>query len=286
MDGAALIYVALFLAAISMTIAFWLGQQLFIQSLGRYRAYLTDETQEDLRDMFVFVDIAKLWPLLICISISGSVMVWFMTSNIVFVLIVGLMILILPRWLIARAIRRRIAKFETQLPDALLALSSSLRSGASLGLALGNLIQDIEAPLSQEFALVLREQRVGIPLMKALNNLYDRMPLEGVRMTTTLMNVASSSGGSLADLLEKLSETLRERLHICMKIDVLTSQGKMQAWVVGALPMLLLAVLSQIDPGSSRLLFETIPGRIVLLIVFLLESCGIFFLSRILKIRP
>lgn len=281
-----MIYVALGMAGVAMTIAFWLGQQLFIQSMQRYRTYLTDETQEDLRDMFVFIDISKLWPLLVCVGIASSVFVWFVTANIVFVVLTSLAILILPRWFIARAIKTRATKFENQLPDALLALSSALRSGASLGSALGNLVQDIEPPLSQEFALVLREQRVGIPLMTALNNLHMRIPLEGVKMSTTLMNVASTSGGSLADLLEKLSETLRERLHMSMKIDVLTSQGKMQAWVVGALPLLLLAVLSQIDPDSVQLLFETNAGRTVLLIVFLLESCGIYLLSRILKIRP
>ena len=286
MDASSLIYLAIAMAAIAMSLAFWIGQQIFFQSLQRYRTYLTDETQENLRDMFVFVDVSKLWPAMICFAIAGAIFVWCLSKNLVFVLLVALAILILPRWLIARAVRNRIVKFEQQLPDALLALSSALRSGASLGLALGNLIQDVDPPLSQEFALVLREQRVGIPLMTALNNLYERMPLEGVRMSTTLMNVANSSGGSLADLLEKLSETLRERLHMCMKIDVLTSQGKMQAWIVGALPVLLLAVLSQIDPESIRMLFETQAGRMVLLIVFLLESCGIFLLGRILRIQP
>lgn len=286
MDASFLIYLAIAMAAIAMSLAFWIGQQIFFQSLQRYRTYLTDETQENLRDMFVFVDVSKLWPVMICFAIAGAIFVWCLSRNLVFVVLVALAILILPRWLIARAIRNRIVKFEQQLPDALLALSSALRSGSSLGLALGNLIQDVDPPLSQEFALVLREQRVGIPLMTALNNLYERMPLEGVRMSTTLMNVANSSGGSLADLLEKLSETLRERLHMCMKIDVLTSQGKMQAWIVGALPVLLLAVLSQIYPESIRMLFETQAGRMVLLIVFLLESCGIFLLSRILRIQP
>ena len=286
MDASFLIYLAIAMAATALTLAFWICQQIFIQSLQRYRTYLTDETQENLRDMFVFVDVSKLWPVMFCFAIAGSIFVWCVSKNLVFVLLVALAIFILPRWLIARAVRARVVKFEQQLPDALLALSSALRSGASLGLALGNLIQDVEPPLSQEFALVLREQRVGIPLMTALNNLYDRMPLEGVRMSTTLMNVANSSGGSLADLLEKLSETLRERLHMCMKIDVLTSQGKMQAWIVGALPLFLLVVLSQIDPESIRLLFETQTGRMVLLIVLFLETCGIFLLGRILKIHP
>jgi tight adherence protein B len=286
MDASAMIYVAIAMASVAISLAFWIGQQIFFQSLQRYRTYLTDETQANLRDMFVFVDVSKLWPVMICFALAGAIFVWYLSRNMVFVLLVSLAIFILPRWLIVRAVRARVVKFEHQLPDALLALSSALRSGASLGLALGNLIQDVEPPLSQEFALVLREQRVGIPLMAALNNLYDRMPLEGVRMSTTLMNVAHSSGGSLADLLEKLSETLRERLHMSMKIDVLTSQGKMQAWIVGALPLLLLAVLSQIDPESIRLLFETQAGRIVLLLVFLLESCGVFLLGRILRIQP
>lgn len=281
-----MIYVALATASIATAIAFWFGQQLFFHSLQRYRAFLTDETQENLRDMFVFIDAQRLWPVLLCFAVAGSALTWCLTSNVVFVVCVATTILILPRLMIQRAIRSRMVKFEHQLPDALLVLSSALRSGASLGLALGNLVQDAEPPLSQEFALVIREQRVGISLVHALNNLYERMPLEGVRMSTTLMNVASSSGGSLADLMETLSQTLRERLHICMKIDVLTSQGKMQAWVVGALPVLLLIVLSQIDPDSTRLFFESNIGRMILFVIFILEGCGAYLLNRILSIKP
>lgn len=269
-----------------MAIAFWIGQHIFIQALERYRSLLTDETEESLQEMFVFVDVRSLWPVLVFLAIGVSLIISFFIQSVILVVFIASTILFLPRWLIARAVRKRTDKFESQLPEALLCLSSALRAGSSIGLALGSLVQNADTPLSQEFGLVLRENRVGTPLMTALNHLYARMPLEGVQMATTLINIATISGGSLADLLEKLSETLRERLHICMKIKVLTSQGKMQAWIVGSLPIVLIVVLSQIDPHSIELLFQTDSGRMVLLLVCILECCGIYILNRILRITP
>ena len=133
---------------------------------------------------------------------------------------------------------------------------------------------------------MLREQRMGVTLATALLNLNHRMPSESIQITTTLLRVAAASGGSLADLLERLSETLRARQHLGMKIDVLTSQGKLQGWIIGALPLVLLVVLSQVDPYSVGILFNTQAGQMVLGVIIVLECSGIFLLRRILAICP
>ncbi len=280
-----MIYLALLLSGISLAIAFWIGQQLFTQAMHRYKNIFMQDTHAGLREIFVFIDITHLWPALVSLAMGLALISWLLFSSIVLSGAVAVLSLILPRRALARAVRNRLANFEQQLPDALLAMSSALSAGVSLGIALRQVIQDAEAPLSQEFGLILREQRVGIPLSEALRNLNERMPCESVQMATTLMRVASVSGGSLADLLEGLSETIRARLHINMKVNVLTSQGKMQAWIVGALPLALLAVLSVLDPESTSLMFHTTMGQLVLGLVLFLECAGVFMLNRILDIH-
>jgi tight adherence protein B len=100
-----------------------------------------------------------------------------------------------------------------------------------------------------------------------------------------MLIVGNRSGASLAELLERLCTNLRSRQQLERKIEVLTTQGKMQAWVMGALPAVLLVVLSQIDPLSVHLLHSSSVGQVVLGAVFILECLGIYVLRRILAIQ-
>jgi tight adherence protein B len=211
--------------------------------------------------------------------------VWFLSGSVVVAFVLAGLILVLPRVILTAALRRRLERFDEQWPDALTAIAGALRSGASIGIALKNYAQDAPSPMSQELSLVLREHRMGLPLNQALSELNRRMPTESVELVTALLAVGNASGGSLADLLERLSTNLRGRQHVTGKIGVLTAQGKMQAWVMGALPLLLLAVLSQIDPDSVQLMFFSQTGQLMLGIVILLEVLGIFWLRRILAIE-
>lgn len=281
-----MIWLSVILAGISFAIAFWIGQQLLVEAMQRYRNVLVNDTQANLREMFVFIDVSHLWPAVVCLATSLALLSWLIFDLIFLSLLIAIVALFLPRYTLNKAIRARTETFEQQLPDALLAMSSALRAGVSLGVALKQVVQNAEAPFSQELGLVLREQRVGISLPEALANLYTRMPSENIQMMTTLMRVASVSGGALADLLERLSATVRARLHLSMKLRVLTSQGIMQAWIVGSLPVVLLIVLNFIDPYSTHLMFYTTPGQIVLLTVIVLETSGALMLKRILQIQP
>lgn len=281
-----MILLSVILAGISFAIAFWIGQQLVVDAMQRYRNVLVNDAQANLREMFVFIDITHLWPAVVCLATSLALLSWLIFDLIFLSLLIAIVALFLPRYALNKAIRARTETFEQQLPDALLAMSSALRAGVSLGVALKQVVQNAEAPFSQELGLVLREQRVGISLPDALANLYTRMPSENIQMMTTLMRVASVSGGSLADLLERLSTTVRARLHLSMKLRVLTSQGTMQAWIVGSLPVVLLIVLNFIDPYSTHLMFYTTAGQIVLLTVIVLETAGALMLKRILQIQP
>lgn len=280
-----MILLSVTLAGISFAIAFWIGQQLLVEATSRYRKVLVNDAQANLREMFVFIDVSHLWPAVVCLAMGLALVTWLIFDFLFLSFLVAIVSLFLPRYLLNQAVKARTEKFEQQLPDALLAISSALRAGVSIGVALKQVVQNAEVPFSQELGLVLREQRVGISLAEALGNLYQRMPSENIQMMTTSIRVASVSGGSLADLLERLSVTVRARLHLNMKMRVLTSQGTLQAWIVGSLPVALLIVLNIIDPYSIGLMFHSTVGQLVLLTVFILELAGALMLKRILQVE-
>lgn len=280
-----MIYLWLVIAGVSVSIAFWLIQQIGAAAWQRYRSLVVVQTQTSLSELFVFIDTTHLWPALCCLSISIGLFVWFLSGSVVVAGVLAALTLILPRVLLSSALSRRLFRFDEQWPDALMAIAGSLRAGASLGIALKSFAEDAPTPMSQEISLVLREHRMGVPLNQALVGLNQRMPSESVELVTALLCVGNASGGSLAALLERLSVNLRARQHVSGKIDVLTSQGKMQAWVMGALPLVLLAALSQIDPTSVQLMFFSSIGQCMLGLVLVLECIGIFWLRRILAIE-
>ncbi len=276
---------ALVCGCLSIATGVWLGQCLFLRASQQYRLRLTEQARAELSDLFVFVDTTHLWPTLVCVSVGASLLLWLLTQSIVFAIGVGGASFVLPRILLKRAVRKRQQRFDWQLPELLLSLSGALRAGSGLSVALKHIAQQASPPLSQEFGLVLREQRMGVELPLALNHLYQRMPSESVELVTTMLIVGTRSGASLADLLERLCTNLRARQHLERKIDVMTTQGKMQAWVMGALPIVLLLVLGQIDPLSVHLLHSTSVGQAVLATVCILECLGVFALRRILAIH-
>lgn len=280
-----MIFVGLIFACLSIAIACWLIQHLVGYAWSRYRVAVEEHAQTSLSELFVFIDTTHLWPALCCVSVTMGLSVWLLSRSVLFAAVMGALILALPRILLAAALRRRLYLFDAQWPDALTAIAGALRSGTSIGMALKHFAEDAPTPMSQELSLVMREHRMGVPFDQALAALKRRMPTESVELVTALLAVGNASGGSMADLLERLSNNLRARQHVTGKINMLTAQGKMQAWVMGALPLVLLVALSQIDPVSVELMFFSQTGQVLLALVLLMESLGIFWLRRILSIE-
>ncbi len=180
--------------------------------------------------------------------------------------------------------KKRLHQFEEQLPDALMMLAGGLRAGSSLNSAIQHLVMEAPNPMAQEFSLMLREQRLGVSLEQSLNNLARRIPTPTTVLVISAMRIATETGGSLAETLERTAHTIRCRLQIEGKINALTSQGKLQAWVVGLLPILLMLVLNQLEPEAMSLLWNSRLGWGTLAIIGFLECLGIYFIRKIIAI--
>lgn len=196
----------------------------------------------------------------------------------------GVVAMFIPRRALAFMRARREYNFVMQLPDALQSLTGSLRAGSSLNQALDLFVAETRGPVAQEFDLMQRELRMSIPFDQAVTNLHRRIPVAETQMLAASMRIARETGGNLAEVLERLSETLRRKLEMEGKIRALTAQGKAQGWVMALLPLFLAWVLSYMEPESMARLFTEPIGWGVCAFVVVMEFIGYKFIKKIVSI--
>lgn len=270
--------------ALSAGLLAWFVIDAGSSGLARYREHFTDRTRFQLREFFLFVDPRKLFVGHLALIGLGSIAAWTVSGSPVFAVLALLALVLLPRLLYAWTRRRRLLRFEEQLPDALMMISGGLRAGLGLSSALQQLVAEGQPPLSQEFSLLLREQRVGLTLDQSLGNLSRRMPVQTTLLVVSAMKIANETGGGLADTLERTANTLRSRLQMEGKIRALTAQGKLQGWVVGLLPIALMLILDRMEPQMMAALWHTTLGWGALAVVAVLEMMGIYLIRKIVSI--
>ncbi len=181
--------------------------------------------------------------------------------------------------------KRRTKKFVVQMVDGLSLMSNAMRSGLNVPQALQLVSDELANPISQEFALVLSQNKLGISLEEALGNLSVRMPHDDIEMFTTSVNILKETGGNLAETFETIAYTIRERIKVESKIAAMTAQGVMQGVIVVLLPFALGGMLYAIDPERIAPMFTTIPGWILLTLMVSLQAAGGFAIWKIVQVK-
>jgi tight adherence protein B len=185
--------------------------------------------------------------------------------NIVLVIVLFLVGLRVPRIYIGFAANRRLHAFEGQLSDTLNLWVNALRSGYSVLQGMEAIATELPPPISKEFERVVQEVRLGLGLQQALANMLRRMPSEDLDLIITAVNIQREVGGNLAEILDIISYTIRERVRIKGEIRTLTAQGRLTGWIISLLPIGLGLVLYSINPeyGGQMIVKESpflIPG--------------------------
>ncbi|HYG43592.1 MAG TPA: type II secretion system F family protein [Bordetella sp.] len=279
-----MIWLAVAMSTACTVLLAWRVQAWFGPALQRYRQVYTQDAGIKLGEVFLFIDPAQLWLAAMLLAATAGLSAFAISGNAVLGSIAAVIAARLPGKSVERLRSRRLARFEQQLPGALLALASALRAGVGVSTALRHIVDHSQAPLAQEFGLMLREQRLGVSFGAALENLRQRMPAEATALVVAALRVASNTGGNLAETLDGIARTLRERLQLQGKVRALTAQGRLQAWIVGALPLLLLAVLDRMEPDAMVMLWHTPLGWATLAVVAGLETAGVLLIRRIVDI--
>lgn len=237
-----------------------------------------------LSESFVFTDPRRLFVLQCVLMVVAALGISWWLDLIWLGLVVSILIGFVPGMLLKRMRQKRRERIQAQFPDALMLIGSSLQAGASLGLALSEAATQFGAPLGEELGLVLRELKLGLRLDAALARLERRIPLEDVRMFCSAIKIAQDTGGNLAETLQTVAEGARSRAALEGKLDALTAQGRMQAWIMTALPLAVLLGIQAVDPDGAALLLGTASGWLVLIIVMVLQLAGLLMIRRILAI--
>ncbi|HET9017720.1 MAG TPA: type II secretion system F family protein [Thermomicrobiaceae bacterium] len=155
----------------------------------------------------------------------------------------------LPQWYVSRRARQRMQRFVNQLGDTVVLMANSLRAGYSLLQTMEMVSRESPAPMSEEFRRVVREVGLGISAQDAMAHLLRRIPSEDLDLLVTAINIQHEVGGNLAQILDVIGETIRERVRIKGEVRVLTSQQSMSGYVISALPVGLAALLFVINPS-------------------------------------
>ena len=180
---------------------------------------------------------------------------------------------------------QRLAKLERQLPDTLDLLTRALRAGHAFSSALKMAGEEMAQPIAGEFSTVHDEVNFGVSLQQALDHLSERVPLTDLRYFVVAILIQRDSGGNLTEILTNLSRLIRERLKLMGKVRVLSSEGRMSAWILGLMPFALGGIMSLVNPEFMKPLWTDPIGIGIIKYTLSLMVIGAVIMRKIIKIR-
>jgi tight adherence protein B len=193
--------------------------------------------------------------------------------------------LLVPRWGIGFLRSRRLKRLNTQLGQALTLVANSLRSGLSFQQGIELVVEEMEAPISEEFATVLKETKLGMPLDDALQNLGSRVPSPDLEMVVTAIITIRETGANLAEVFDLIAHTVREREKVEGKIQGMTAEGMTQGVMMCGVPPVLLGSFYFLDPMLVEPLFTSFLGILMLMIIVGMDAMGMWMILKVVKIN-
>src|SRR5262245_28069708 len=213
-------------------------------------------------------------------------------GNPLFLLIGALIGFMLPRFWLSRRKAGRLNAFNKQLPDTITLLANALRAGSSFLQAIELVVRESRPPVSTEFARVIREVNLGLPFEQALDNMVRRVRSDDLELMATAISIQHTVGGNLAEILDSIAYTIRERVRIKGEIKTLTAQQRLSGYVVGFLPIGLAGFLFVAAPNFMEAMFLNPPavlglpaGVVLLLFGGFMMFIGFMLIRRIVDIE-
>jgi tight adherence protein B len=282
-DALWLVLCALLLAVSACALALLVSTRV-ADNLDLYRRQFSRRAELEMADMFIFTSGRQVVIVTLVLLLLVPVLLELLFQLPV-VTAAGIVVTLFTPHLMFNHLRKaRLKKFEEQLPDAFMLLSSSLQSGASLNMALENVVHQSPAPLNQEFGLLIKNIRLGVTLEDALIKLEKRLPLPSFIMASSAIRISREVGGNLVETINGMAAMLRRKKVMEGKIDSLTAQGRAQGTFMAMLPIMLAIILSFIEPEAMRQLYTTRNGLMVLTVMVVMEVLGFMFIRKITRI--
>ncbi len=242
--------------------------------------------------LFIEIPSEKITWVVLALSIIPAVLVFGLFAiynhfiiGIIFTVIVALIGQRLPKPIVNFLVARRVKQYHAQMVDALQLLSNGIRAGMSMLQSIGMIVDEMMPPISQEFGLVLQQNRIGVPIEECLDNLAKRVPLEDNQMFVTAINILKESGGNLAEIFDTIVVVIRERIRLQQKIDTFTAQNRTQGIIIFLMPFVLGIIFTLNDPASMEKVFRSPIGLLMVGAALFLQFLGGALIWKILNIK-
>ncbi|MBI5873178.1 MAG: type II secretion system F family protein [Candidatus Omnitrophica bacterium] len=250
-----------------------------------WRAHGVEAQRGKLKEMFLDMDPQKLFLL----NVISPTVLCFVGLGITRSLIGALMGLAvgfgIPAIIVKNMIVARKSKFHVQITDGLMILSSCLKGGLSLLQSIEALVEELPQPISQEFGLILRENKMGISLEESFENLNRRMPSEELNLLTTSILVARETGGDITQLFGRLIGTIRAKVKLDDSVKTLSMQGKIQGIVMSGLPIGFAILVVSFNPNYFDIMLSHPLGRGLMVYAVISEIIGMYMIRMFSKVN-
>lgn len=217
-------------------------------------------------------------------GVAGLVLSWLYYRSPMVTVTIALLATYAPFMKINMDRIKRIQKFEEQLPDAIDTIKRALKAGHPLSASLKFVADELDNPVAEEFALVFGDINYGNDVRRAMLGLLSRVPSVTVMALVTAILVQKETGGNLAEILEKISTVIRGRFKLQRKVQSYTAEGRMSAWVLAMVPLVLFVALYFTTPDYLPVLLEDERGQKMIVYGFVSTVVGVFWIRKILRI--
>lgn len=189
----------------------------------------------------------------------------------------------LPRWLLGYMGRKRQHKFLVELANAIDVIVRGVKSGLPLNDCLQVIARETPEPVKGEFADLVEQQRVGVPLAKAFEKMYERIPVQEVNFFAIVIAIQQQTGGNLAEALGNLSQVLRDRHRLAAKVRTFSAEAKTSAAIIGALPLLVMGLVYMSSPDYIALLWTHRTGQVMLIVSAFWMLAGVLVMRKMIR---
>jgi tight adherence protein B len=281
------IYLAFALALMFLAgfLAVWAGGDWLANRLSAERGVYERVVGKELHRLFLDISPQEFVLLHFFIFIACIALGIVFIGDILGGVVGGVVGLAAPRFYLKKEWNNRLRAIDEQVEEAMVFMSNSFKANPSLPEAFQDVINAMGAPISQEFSVLLKEYKLGTPLDQALINMQRRVPSRNLELAIAALVIGRTVGGNIPQILSDISGTIRESYRLERVIDTQTAQGKMQAWVMGLMPLVVIGAFYLLDPDLIQPLFETFFGYIVLGIAAILNVVGVILILKIVNIQ-
>lgn len=219
------------------------------------------------------------------LAVVGFLTVFFLVPVLPLQIVAAVVAGAAPVFLLRFKRSRRLKSFNDALPDAIDLMARALRAGHSVSSAIEVIAEQGREPVASEFEMVYQQQNFGLPFRDALMTMAHRIPSKDLQFVVTAMLVQKETGGNLAEILDRTTHVIRERLRIHGEVRIKSAQGRLTGWILTIMPLALGLLINVINPGFEKPLFNEHIGHVMLYAGACMLVLGSFIISRIVKIE-